>query len=78
MTIKEMADQSGIDYAKIRTIMMKHKYYRPYKYGYQDYDPKKVKDLMMREMQRRIERLRREMDRAIEELDTVIDWKADE
>lgn len=76
MTVKEMAKQSGVDYAKIRTVMMKYGYYQSRRNGPQDYDPKKVKDMLIREMRERIERLIKQVDSAMEELDMVIDWEA--
>ena len=75
MTIKQMADQSGIVYAKIRAIMIEYNYYRPKKMNFPDYNPHKVKELLIRSLRRKVDRLSRELDGAVDDLDRAIDWE---
>lgn len=76
MTIKQMADQSGIAYAKIRAMMIDSRtgIYRA-KTKDAQYDPHRVKDLLTDSLRKKVDRLSRELDGAVDDLDRAIDWE---
>ena len=76
MTIKQMADQSGIAYAKIRAMMIDSRtgIYRA-KTKDAQYDPHRVKDLLTASLRKKVDRLSRELDGAVDDLDRAIDWE---